>query len=298
MHRPRVSVIMRCKNDEAVIGQALAALFSQTWRDFELIVADSGSTDRTLEIVRAFPCQVLHIPAAEYFPAKVLNRAAALARGEFLVFQNSDVVPLGPDALGQLLEPLLEGRAQASFARQLARPEAHTWVRRDYERAFPAQGPAPEWMAYSLPFAAMSRAAFEALPFSDATWGSEDTAWGVAARARGLRVAYAAGARVMHSHNYTLRQLRGRRFIEGEADAFIYGGHSSVAQLLRHLITSIARDALLHVRHRDLRGLLATPGRRAVFHAAHFEGHRWGEARLRAASADAGLAQRLVLGSR
>ena len=76
----------------------------------------------------------------------------------------------------------------------------------------------------------------------------------------------------MHSRNYTLRQLRGRRFIEGEADAFIYGGHSSVAQFLRHLITSIARDALLHVRHRDLRGLLATPARRAVFHATHFEG--------------------------
>ena len=110
-------------------------------------------------------------------------------------------------------------------------------------------------------------------------------------------MAYAAGARVMHSHNDTLRQLRGRRFIEGEADAFIYGGHCSVAGLLRHLITSIARDALLHVRHRDLRGLLATPGRRAVFHAAHVQGHRWREARLRAASADAGLAQRLGLAS-
>jgi glycosyltransferase involved in cell wall biosynthesis len=44
---PRVTVIMRTKNSDWVVHQALAALFSQTYRDFELLVVDSGSTDRT-----------------------------------------------------------------------------------------------------------------------------------------------------------------------------------------------------------------------------------------------------------
>ena len=51
LSNPRVSVIMRCKNSDWVIDSALAALFSQTYRDFQLLVVDSGSTDRTLQRV-------------------------------------------------------------------------------------------------------------------------------------------------------------------------------------------------------------------------------------------------------
>ena len=55
---PRVSVIMRTKNSDWVVAQALQALHSQTFRDFELLVVDSGSTDRTLEIVAQFPARL------------------------------------------------------------------------------------------------------------------------------------------------------------------------------------------------------------------------------------------------
>ena len=52
---PPVSIVMRSKNSDWVIAQALAALFSQTYQDFELLVADSGSTDSTLDIVSHYP---------------------------------------------------------------------------------------------------------------------------------------------------------------------------------------------------------------------------------------------------
>ena len=74
-----------------------------------------------------------------------------------MVFQNSEVVPLGPEALERLLAPLEAGEADATFARQLPRPEADTWVRRDYAVAFPPSGDTPPWMTYSLPLAAMIR---------------------------------------------------------------------------------------------------------------------------------------------
>jgi len=47
---------MRSKKSDWVIAQALAALFSQEIQeDFELLIIDSGSTDRTLEIVSEYP---------------------------------------------------------------------------------------------------------------------------------------------------------------------------------------------------------------------------------------------------
>ncbi len=293
--RRSVTVIMRSKNSAWVIGQALTGLFSQHRRDFELLLVDSGSTDATLDIARRFPCRVLEIAAKEYFPGAVLNMAIEQAQGELLVFQNSDVVPLAANALDQLLVPLETGQAEASFARQLPRPEAHTWVQRDYAQAFPAQGTPPSWMTYSLPFAAMRRTAWERHRFYEDAWGSEDTEWGHWARQNGIPARYVSEALVMHSHNYTLRQLYGRRFIEGEADAFILQDKASVPRFLHRLCSSWAHDAQAHLAAGDLAGLALSLPRRWVYHWAYWKGHTLGERRKAAGNPDASIGQRVVL---
>ncbi len=296
----RVSVIMRSKNSAWVIGQALAGLASQTRKDFELIVVDSGSADATLSIfercaVERSARRLIRIPPTEYFPGAVLNMAIRQARGDLLVFQNSDVVPLTPDALERLLAPLEAKSADATFARQLPRPEAHTWVRRDYAVAFPPSGEPPPWMTYSLPFAAMTRAAWSRHPFYEDAWGSEDTEWGHWARRNALAVRYVPDALVMHSHNYTLRQLHGRRFIEGEADAFIYPERLRLAALALRLVSSWVRDGLAHVQARDPVGLALSLPRRLVFHGAYLRGHRLGERRRASGDRNASAGQRVVL---
>lgn len=291
----RITIIMRTKNAAWVVGQALSALFSQRRRDFELLVVDSGSTDATLDIVGRYPCRLVRIEAKEYFPGLVLNMAIREAKGSLIVFQNSDTVPLTPDALNALVSPIERGEADATFARQLPRPEAHTWVRRDYEVAFPAQGEPPPWMAYSLPFAALTREAWEKHPFYEDAWGSEDTEWGSWARQNGLRVRYVPEALVMHSHNYTLKQLYGRRFIEGEADAFILKDRASLARFLFRTGSSWVRDAVAHLAARDLQGLALAFPRRVVYHWAHLQGHRLGEQRRQSGDKDASKGQKVVL---
>jgi rhamnosyltransferase len=290
-----VSIIMRSKNSDWVIDQALAGLFSQTFRDFELLVVDSGSTDRTLDIVRQYPARLISIEAKEYYPGAVLNRAIREAKGDIIVFQNSDVVPLSPETLARLVAAFDDPKVDAAFGRQLPRPEAHSWVRRDYEVSFPERGPAPAWMAYSLPLAAMRRSAWEKHHFYTDAWGSEDAEWGVWAKRNGLVVRYVADAIVMHSHNYTLKELYGRRFIEGEADAFIHRDEDSPARLVRRVLGSTLRDVVYHIGARDLRGLVASPIRRAVYHYGYFKGHKHGEGRLQRGDRDASLGQRVVL---
>ena len=51
---PKVSIVVSTFNGERHIKEAIASLLSQSFRDFELIVVNDGSTDRTAEIVRAF----------------------------------------------------------------------------------------------------------------------------------------------------------------------------------------------------------------------------------------------------
>lgn len=293
---PRIAVIMRSKDSAWVIDQALAGLFSQRLRAFELHVVDSGSKDATLDIVRRHPCRLETIPAGDYFPGKVLNDAIRRADADWIVFQNSDVVPLTICALERLVAPLHDPRVVATFARQVPRPEAHGWVVRDYAEAFPARGDAPPWMAWSLPFAAMKRSAWEARPFYEEAWASEDTEWGTWARGAGHRIAYVPDAVVMHSHNYTLSQMYGRRFVEGEADAFIQADAPfGIAASARAWVASVAHDSRALVARRDVGGLLASPVRRAVGHYAYLRGRWHGGRRRRAGDRDVVTGQREVL---
>jgi rhamnosyltransferase len=295
MSLEKVTVIMRTKNSQHDLEQALPALFSQDYPSFELLVVDSGSQDGTLDVLSRYPCRVERIRAEEYYPGPVLNRAVAMADTEIVVFQNSDVVPLRQDALRRLVEPFGDPEVKATFARQVPRPEAENWVRRDYSAAFPTSGVAPDWLPLSLPFAAMRRSAWRQQPFYDEAWGSEDTAWGERARQRGWSIRYVPEAVVMHSHNYTLRQLYGRKFIEGEADAFIYRRHATLAGSLSTALRASARDLLHHAKRRQVRDGAAAPVRRAVESWAHFRGHRLGERRLRVDDGDTSIGQRAVL---
>jgi rhamnosyltransferase len=295
MSTPRVTVVMRSKNAEWVIGQALAGLFSQDYRDFELLVIDSGSTDRTLELLRAYPHRLIQIKPEDYYPGRVLNLGAENSKSELLVFQNSDSVPLHTTTLRRIVDAFDDPTVDAALGRQLPRPEADPWVRREYAESFPDADQTPPWITLSMVLAAMRRTAWEKHRFYDDAWGSEDTEWGHWARENGLRIKYVKDALVMHSHNYTLKQLYGRRFIEGEADAFIYRRPEGLAKMLYRIAGSSARDVLACLRERQWLELGEIPARRFVYHWGYLKGHRHGSRRIAEKDTDASVGQRTVL---
>lgn len=292
---PTCTVILRCKNSAHEIGLALAALFSQEYQDFELLVIDSGSTDGTLDIVSAYPHRLIRIAPQDYVPGRVLNRGVAENKSPICVFLNSDCVLLCPQALERLVQAFDDPEVVAAFARQVARPEAWSWVRREYLASFPVIGPAPSWIELSLPFAAMRRTAWNEQHFYEEAWGSEDTAWGYRAHARGWKIKYVPNALVMHSHNYTLRQLYGRRFIEGEADSFIYGGTNQTARIILRAFGQTFRDWIADIRDRSYADIPLAPLRRFVDAWGYIKGARHGTGRKKAGLVDISHGQKIVL---
>ena len=291
----RVSVIMRSKNSDWVIDRALAGLFSQTYVDFELIVVDSGSTDTTLDIVKSYPCRLIEIEPGSYYPGKVLNDAVKQADTELIVFQNSDVLQLGPHCLERLVGAFDNEEVQAAFARQVPRPEADPWVRRDYAASFPAEGDAPEWLPYSLPFAGLRKSLWEQRPFYTDAWASEDSEWGLWARSQGYKIQYVPDCTVMHSHNYTLSQIYGRRFVEGEADAFIQGDDDSLLKMVYRTCKSTLNDAVFHLSEGEIRELTKIPARRLTYHWAYYRGRTLGTRRRNSKDVETSIGQQIVL---
>jgi glycosyltransferase involved in cell wall biosynthesis len=85
---PLVSVGMPVYNGERFLGAAIESILAQTFRDFELIVCDNASTDRTEEIVRSY---ARRDPRIRYErsernrgAAYNYNRVTALARGKYI----------------------------------------------------------------------------------------------------------------------------------------------------------------------------------------------------------------------
>jgi len=100
---PRISIIIPTLNEAAYLPILLDSLKAQTFRDFEIIVADAGSTDRTCEIARDYGARVVQ----GGMPAVGRNNGAREARGEFLFFFDADV-RLPPDFLERAFAELDE----------------------------------------------------------------------------------------------------------------------------------------------------------------------------------------------
>jgi hypothetical protein len=89
---PKYSVIIPVYNRRAVIADAIRSVLNQTCDDYEIIVCDDGSTDGTYEMVSRIDPRIRLIQTPRRGAGGARNAAAAVARGEFLSFLDSDDV--------------------------------------------------------------------------------------------------------------------------------------------------------------------------------------------------------------
>ena len=91
---PFVSVVLPVLNAEKTIGQVLQILAEQTYpaENYEIIVVDNGSSDRSLQIITKFPVKLLH---ETRFPNSYCarNQGVLQARGDIIVFVDADCIP-------------------------------------------------------------------------------------------------------------------------------------------------------------------------------------------------------------
>ncbi|MGH3717689.1 MAG: glucosyl-3-phosphoglycerate synthase [Pseudonocardiaceae bacterium] len=115
-----VSVVLPALNEEATVGALVGELRPLVGGLVdELVVMDSGCTDRTAEVARSAGARVVHrtdvLPELEPWPGKgeVLWRSLAATSGDLLVFIDSDLVDFDSGFVPALLGPLLLRRRRA-----------------------------------------------------------------------------------------------------------------------------------------------------------------------------------------
>lgn len=96
-HQPKISVIMPVYNGEAFLSEAIESILNQTFADFEFIIIDNGSTDKTPEILASYASRDAKIRVhlqEKKGVAHAVNLAASLAEGRYIARMDADDISL------------------------------------------------------------------------------------------------------------------------------------------------------------------------------------------------------------
>lgn len=128
--RVTISIILLTFNGMPVVQDCLRMISRQAVdAKVEIVHIDSGSTDATLDVARAYSLQTHHIRKDDFHHSGTRNFATTLAHGELIVFLSQDAVPGGVKWLANLVAPFADPTVGAVYGRQIP-PQSVGPVRR------------------------------------------------------------------------------------------------------------------------------------------------------------------------
>ena len=229
------SIVIRTFNEEKLLPALLESIRGQSYRDFEIVVVDSGSFDRTREIASVHADKLLRINSEDFTFGYSLNVGIEAGVGRYVVNLSAHTKPVNESWLERLLEPLRSDDTAMVYGRQLGVATSKFGETRDLLRTF---GPEPKLLKPPHFFAnnansALRKELWREHGFDEALLGLEDIEWAKYWMERGLHVVYEPEAPIFHIHEETWSQVRRRYFREAASarDMGIWGKRHVVSTL-------------------------------------------------------------------
>jgi len=198
---PSVSIIIRTKNEERWIRPCLEVLFRQSFQDFEIVIVDNESIDKTLEKVRQFPVKKI-ITVEDYLPGKALNKGIEQAVGEFIVCLSVHCIPVDLKWLENLVNAIKEDQKYAGvYGRQEPMSFTSPADRRDLLLVFGLDRKIQHKDSFfHNANSIIRRVCWEDVPFDNKITNIEDRIWAQEMLNKGYKILYEPEASVFHYH--------------------------------------------------------------------------------------------------
>jgi rhamnosyltransferase len=218
----KVSVIIPTYNAEQYLPNLLTALLSQTIK-FEILIIDSSSTDKTVDIAQSNNVRIKVIPKSEFDHGGTRTQAAKMVNADIVVFLTQDALPKDDCCIEQLVKVFKNERIGAAYGRQTPYTDTHiygshlrmfNYPEKSYLRSYKDKEKYGIKTAFlSDSFAAYRRDSLQKIGwFKNGLINSEDLYAGALLLKQGFQLAYVSEAKVIHSHGYTLKQEFSRYF--------------------------------------------------------------------------------------
>ncbi len=197
---PRVSLIIRTKNEESWVAHCLDMVFAQDYPDFEVIVVDNNSTDHTLHVVDRYPVrEVVAIDA--YRPGLALNLGIRASSGTLIACLSSHCLPERTDWLKTLVAGFADPTIAGVYGRQLPLSFSGAMDKRDLLTVFglDRRVQTRDYFFHNAN-SMLRRDVWDRFPFDETLTNIEDRYWGKAVTEAGFRLLYEPEAAVYHHH--------------------------------------------------------------------------------------------------
>ncbi len=277
-----LSIVIRCKNEERSIGRTLEKIRSQNIGiPFEIVVVDSGSTDRTLEIAREFTSYVYQIAPETFTFGYALNFGIERATGGIIVNLSAHCIPTDDSWLSELVDPILKSDSDATFGRQVPVSGLNPFEEVSLYKHFPAEEKAGGRVPFSNANCAFLRKMWEEVRFDNNLPSWEDYLWHILLKDR-FRFRYCPKAAVYHSHPFSVRDIKRRYFNDGRAFKMFQSNYSidlfrevcpTLPAKMKMFFEDLARHARFFRTNGYSRYIPLAPVVRFLAYKAYWEGY-------------------------
>lgn len=110
---PELSIVIISLNEEKNLPKILASIKRQKYKNYEIIISDAGSIDKTLEIAKQNKCRIVK----GGLPSRGRNNGARVSLGKYLAFLDADVI-LPSGFLENVMSQIRENKVDIATVRQ------------------------------------------------------------------------------------------------------------------------------------------------------------------------------------
>lgn len=196
-----VSIIIRTKNEERWINSCLNSIFSQTFKDFEIIIVDNKSSDKTIEKASKYKIDKI-LTIENYLPGKALNEGIKKSEGKFIVALSAHCIPTSNNWLENLVNAIKEDSTYAGvYGRQQPMSFSSDSDKRDLTLVFGLD----RKIQYKDNFfhnanSIIRKSCWQMQKYDDEITNIEDRIWAQSMLNRKFKILYEPSASVYHYH--------------------------------------------------------------------------------------------------
>lgn len=218
----KISVVILTLNAKSTIAQVLENI---NCSKYNVIVLDSSSNDKTIEICKQYNCKIRIIDRKDFNHGATRELARRITNSHIIVFLTQDAIPLNMNSIDELISPIINNEAHVAYARQIPKDKSPILEAFPREFNYPSSDElrsikdvdkyGVKTFFCSDSCAAWSNSALDEIGGFSPTLTNEDYLTCAKLLLNGFKVAYVSKAIVYHSHSYSLKEEFQRMFDTG-----------------------------------------------------------------------------------
>ena len=218
----KVSIVIRCLNENSNLKVLIPKLLNQTYKNYEVVFVDSGSTDGTLQTINKYlkineKFSLHHIKKSEFTFGRSLNLGFSNVSGNLIVSLSAHCFPKNTYWLESIVDSFENPNVGIVYGSQSPHSDTRHSEASVQKSWFSGNSRIRNEVFLNNGNAAYRKEIWEKFKFDEKLTGLEDIDIGLRAKANGWDIYYCTEAEVEHLHYESYKTIRNRYRREAEA---------------------------------------------------------------------------------